>query len=291
MTKNYKKLKSAYANDPEALRSLEMDEQKELLSNLSPKEGKDMGAFLESLKGIFKGDDGYTPQKGKDYMTDEEVSSMKDEVLKKATPEKFKDYFTPEEIQYVIDEIGKVIRNGLKEEVTPKKGTDYKDGRAGVDAVLPTKEEFVAMIKPLIPAVRDGIDGKSAEIDEDKLVKSLIAIIKKKKLLSSADINGMQGFSKDGIRYKFEELMHGGAGPNATGSITYSVDLSSQCDGVNKVFTVPTNTNFILLTGTDAPIIYKLGTDYTGSGTTTLTLTSQVLAPSLGATLVLTYIV
>lgn len=128
------------------------------------------------------------------------------------------------------------------------------------------------------------------KVDEDKLFDNFLKILKKKRLLDVSYIKGLEGFSKDGINYRFEELMHGGGGTSA-GSITYSIDLSAQCNGVNKVFTVPANTNFVQLSGTDAPQIYRPTIDYTGTGTTTLTLTGQVNAPSNGATLILLYVV
>lgn len=73
------------------------------------------------------------------------------------------------------------------------------------------------------------------------------------------------------------------------GSSTKSASLSSQCDGSNKIFTVPANSEFLALMGSDSPIIYDKTTDFSGSGTTTLTLSSGVNAPSLGANLILEY--
>lgn len=78
---------------------------------------------------------------------------------------------------------------------------------------------------------------------------------------------------------------------NATGggSSIKVADLSSQCNGSNKVFTIPALTTIIGLTGTDAPIVYRPTTDFTAAGTT-LTLGTGVTAPSQGATLLLTYV-
>jgi len=67
-------------------------------------------------------------------------------------------------------------------------------------------------------------------------------------------------------------------------------DLSSQCDGATKVFTVPTHTGYIGLLGTDFPIVYRPVIDFDTSGTT-LTLTSEVPSPSSGATLIFQYYV
>ncbi len=75
----------------------------------------------------------------------------------------------------------------------------------------------------------------------------------------------------------------------AGGSEIKSTDLSSQLDGSTKDFTVPANKRFNSLMGTQFPIVYRPTTDFTGSGTTTLTLTSEVSAPEEGQTLILTY--
>lgn len=165
---------------------------------------------------------------------------------------------------------------------------DKRDIAGQVD--VPVVEKVIERTKVIKeqPVVTEKLIEK--DIDQEKLVEDLLRIIKKKRLLDSTYIKGLEGFSRDGINYRFEELMHGGGGTGG-GSITYAVDLSAQCNGVNKVFTVPANTNFISLAGSDAPNIYRPTVDYTGSGTLTLTLTAQVNAPSSGATLVLTYIV
>jgi len=66
-------------------------------------------------------------------------------------------------------------------------------------------------------------------------------------------------------------------------------DLSSQCDGANKTFNVTSHRVALMLVGTDFPIMYRPTTDFTTSGTT-LTLTSEVDAPTSGATLVFLYV-
>lgn len=79
---------------------------------------------------------------------------------------------------------------------------------------------------------------------------------------------------------------------NSTGSPVTSAlavaDLSPQADGSNKIFTIPTNTSVISLISSDAPFIYRQGTDYTVSGTT-LTLIGTVSPPSAGATVLVEY--
>lgn len=81
---------------------------------------------------------GYTPKKGKDYFTKDEIKQFKEDI----TPEKGKDYYTEKEIKSIKKEITpikgkdyftesdiKVIRDSLKQEVTPIKGKDYFDGK------------------------------------------------------------------------------------------------------------------------------------------------------------------
>lgn len=76
---------------------------------------------------------------------------------------------------------------------------------------------------------------------------------------------------------------------NVSGGGTPKIaDLSAQCDGSNKIFTIPEFTTILVLNGTDAPIIYRNSIDFTATGTT-LTLGAGVNAPSQGATLLLTY--
>ena len=62
-------------------------------------------------------------------------------------------------------------------------------------------------------------------------------------------------------------------------------NLSSQCNGSTKTFTMPKDTiDVIAVFGTDFPINFNPGTDWTFEGRT-LTLTSEVSAPETGATL------
>lgn len=68
---------------------------------------------------------------------------------------------------------------------------------------------------------------------------------------------------------------------------TTYIDLSSQTNGVTKTFTIPSGATALLLTGSDAPNVYRPVVDYTISGTTLTLLTDN--APSSGSTLILVY--
>ena len=76
----------------------------------------------------------------------------------------------------------------------------------------------------------------------------------------------------------------GGAARNA---VEYT-DLSAQLNGSLKTFTVPRR-RFIMVLASFAPYVLRPETDYTGSGTYTLTITNEIPAERLatGQTLLL----
>lgn len=160
-----------------------------------------------------------------------------------------------------------------------------RDGAPGKDGVSPPMDVIVRAVLDQIPKPKPGKDGQTPETKA--LVEVVLKEIQKGDKLHISHVKGAGAFMKDGIRYRFEELMHGSG---TAGSVVRSYDLSSQCDGANKTFTIPTFTRIITLIATDAPIIYRPTTDFTATGTT-LTMTAAVNAPSLGSTLILTYVV
>lgn len=69
----------------------------------------------------------------------------------------------------------------------------------------------------------------------------------------------------------------------------HTYDLTPQCNGVLKTFSVPTNFGIVGLFSTQFPVIYRPLIDYT-TGNKTITLTSEVAAPEAGQTLIVQYI-
>lgn len=92
-----------------------MDELLKGLKELDDNEQELKEATSEALG--TRGPKGETPVKGKDYFTDEEISSFKEEV----TPIKGKDYFDGEP------------------GYTPVKGVDYFDGKEGKNPITVSK--------------------------------------------------------------------------------------------------------------------------------------------------------
>ena len=88
---------------------------------------------------------------------------------------------------------------------------------------------------------------------------------------------------------KGDQRWHGGGSSTSSGGVLLVSDLTSQCDGVTKTFTVPTFSLAIKLEGTQFPVIYRPLIDWTASGTT-LTLDAGVGAPETGQTLLFYYV-
>lgn len=57
----------------------------------------------------IKGEDGYTPVKGEDYMTPQDIEEM----TVSATPVVGEDYFTEEQIDRIVDRIVERVKNEI----------------------------------------------------------------------------------------------------------------------------------------------------------------------------------
>ena len=95
--------------------------------------------------------------------------------------------------------------------------------------------------------------------------------LKKEQILDLTHIKGAQTFIKDGIKYRVEELMHGGS--KSSGGTGYTVETpSGTIDGTNVTFTVTAVPVYIISDGAT----YFANNGYTILGLT-LTLTSAPL--------------
>lgn len=198
MSEDYKKLKKIFANDPDVISQITAKEHLEAIQAMAGK-GNDTSGFLEQLKTVFKGDEGYTPVKGKDYFTEEEADQWKQEILEGSTPKIFKDYFNLEQ----INALAIIIRDGIKEEVTPQKGKDYFDGKDGVDGIDADEDSIVKNVLSQIPQaselkpkdLADKLNTLMEAVDAGVIkglpkIQDIVNAIKKGKLLELRDIKG-----------------------------------------------------------------------------------------------------
>lgn len=159
---------------------------------------------------VIKGDDGYTPVRGKDYWTDID----KAEIIKSASP-----IISKNEIDSII------------KKVTPKKGIDYKDGDKGdkpvfgVDYWTPEQQKaFEAAILSKVTPIkgvhyRDGIDGvttlKTIEVKLSATeIRNRLESLTGKSRLKIKAIDGLE----EALAQRFVESGIGGSGSSGGGS-------------------------------------------------------------------------
>ena len=194
------------------------------------------------------------------------------------------------EVERRVQEAKQELHNHV-EQITPKKGVHYFDGVNGHDGIdgLPGKDGKDGRHGRNGLDGRDGKDGENISPKQAKMI--LAELLNDVNILGEKDVLRILDKPKkglDGKLKKLEELVmlnYGGHGGHNTGGATpQSVDLSAQLDGLTKSFTIPANTAIIGVFGSSAPFIFRPTTDYTGSGTTTITFTASVDAPSALAT-------
>jgi hypothetical protein len=200
-------------------------------------------------------------------------------------------YFTAEEIA------------NIKKDIKPIKGIDYFDGlpgKDGKDAEPVRVDEIVNEVLAQIPKPETikgdkgdkPIAGIDFELPKDGSPDTPNDIADKLNTLEEkVDIKVIKGLKnildkiRSAVRESKGERRIGGGG-----DIINYYDLSSQCNGVLKTFTVPTNRKIVGVFSTQFPISYRPLIDWTGSGTTSLALTSEVGVPETGQTLWILYV-
>lgn len=134
-------------------------------------------------------------------------------------------------------------------------GKDGKDGRDGESIAGPRGprgEKGETVVGPQGPQGEvgpQGLDGKEALLDEEKFMKDLVEYIKKYKPLDISHIRNASSFMKDGIRYKIEELMHGGGSSSSTSTnVVTQYSLTATSSGADAVVDLSQLTHFGTLT-------------------------------------------
>lgn len=184
---NQNKLQQLFVDDPQILELLKRREQTKALKGMDAEHYKELAAqyesqlFVEILKNI-KGEDGtdyvLTPQ------DKEEIASMIEVPIVEKIIEKT-EVIKEQPITRITNEIKEVAVGDTPEVLVEKLNTIKSKLDASVLANLP-------------------------EVDKDLIFDYVVKNLKKKKLLDTSFIKGLEGFSMDGINYKFQEMMHGG---------------------------------------------------------------------------------
>jgi hypothetical protein len=197
------------------------------------------------------------------------------------TPQKGVDYYTPEEVEEI------------RGEVTPRKGVDYRDGKDGEDGapgetpridydtiIRESTKKTEEALRPLVPKSEDI---KNDIIKSGETIRDSLESLEGERKLDKSAIKGL-GEELSNLETRIQRIPSRSGGAR---KITYVKrhNLSSQVDGATKTFSLPKDTIEVLgVWGTQFPINFNPGTDWTFSGNT-LTLTDEVSAPEEGQTL------
>ena len=194
--------------------------------------------------------------------------------------------------QEVLSKVSEEIKEKAESVYLPKKGVDYFDGEQGEPGLAGETPDPEMVIEEVLKRIPLPKDGKTPKLGIDFFIPEnkqtgvdIVKMINALPLKSEAQIDFSHIKNAPKKLGEKKRLLRGGGG-----SVVQAYDLTSLTDGSTKVFTIPSNSRVLAVFGTDFPINYRPTTDYTGSGTTTLTLTSAVSAPSSGATLVVLYV-
>ena len=148
-----------------------------------------------------------------------------------------------------------------------KKGTNGQDGKKGECG----------------PAGKDGKDGIHGQNGSPDTAMDIV------KKINGLPLNSESMIDASHIKNLSSPIM--GSGGKRIKGRQVRDDLSSQCDGSQKTFTLTKKfiSGTVQLFSTQFPIIYRPDVDFTEDSAGTLTLTSEVGAPALGQTLVALY--
>ena len=184
---------------------------------------------------------------------------------------------------------------------TPQKGIDFFDGvdgkqglkgakgdngytpKKGIDYFTETEIEGVVRdVVRLIPVPSNGIDGS---LDSGKdIVKKINELNIDGVKIDASHIKNLPEKIVEKVVERVSMRRAGGGGTTVV-----SDDLSSQCDGATLIFTTTKKIGFpIILSCTQFPTLLRPTTDYVVSGTT-LTLSSSLIPPASGQSLVFVY--
>lgn len=129
-----------------------------------------------------------------------------------------------------------------------KKGEPGEPGTPGDPGKDADHELIISTLvaRDLLPKPEPGEPGKDAEFDEEALFKKFIALIQKNKLINATHVQGLQGWVKDGVKYRYDELMHGGG--IASGSIF--LPISGTINAANTAFVFKRKPALVNVNGT-----------------------------------------
>ena len=123
-------------------------------------------------------------------------------------------------------------------------------GPQGEKGDMPTVDinEIARVAALLVPQPKDGEKGESGKDAEvEKVYTYIIERITKEKPLDISHVRNAQGFIKDGIKYRFEELMKGGGSTSSSGISI--ITITGTIDDSNTSFTATSQPTLLNING------------------------------------------
>lgn len=153
------------------------------------------------------------------------------------------------------------------------RGEDGNDGQDGQDAPPVDVEALASKVLSMVPMPEKGDKGEKGDMMPlDDVITAVVKRIQKGDVIHVNNVKGAGAFIKDGIRYRFDELMHGSGSSSNTGGTGYQVPTSGVVDGVNQTFTWATTPHVIVVDQGRAMQKTSSDTTVNWTGTTTTIL-------------------
>lgn len=194
-----------------------------------------------------KGEPGYTPVKGKDYFTKDEIETIKKQVFKMIeipkpipgtpgkTPVKGKDYFTPQEIGKFIQDIRSTI------EVPKAEQVDYKRVQAFVEEqVIQKAKEIEKLIPDASEVIKTAVQQALDAITPDEIKRQLESLKGDYRL----DAKAIKNLPSNTIKH-----IYSGGGASTGGASLTELTTSSTVNGTNTTFAFTTKPKYVVSDG------------------------------------------
>lgn len=180
-------------------------------------------------------------------------------------------------VERIDAEHAKVVDEFRQEIERLKAIQEGKPGQPGKDAPPIDEEGLISRLLSKVPAPEKGDKGDTGDaLALDDVITAVVKRIQKGDVLHINNVKGAGAFIKDGIKYRFEELMHGSG--SSSGSLSGTQEKSTTIpNGILTSFAFAHTPKVIVWNGA----VQTKTDDYTVSGNS-ITFTASAGIPQTG---------
>ena len=162
--------------------------------------------------------------------------------------------------------------------------SDMKDMKSDHSKMMKDHTEEMNFIYDKVRTMKSGEDGKDA--DEEKIIKEVLANIPEPDKTEFEKLKEKVENEIERIKQILSNLPRGRGMGRAKSQVIRRINLTSQVDGATSAFTLdPDVVDVLGVFGTQFPVNFNAGTDWTFAGRTLTLVTAQVGIPQAGQTL------